>query len=116
MGRLLGVVLIVATLGLVAIGTISPVPSAAAYAGGTTFIRSSSTPEAAVQNLGDAMRVQAWERAYSSLANKAQFTEPQFVHDLKGFYASLRTYATLESFEVAPLRAGASDADVQMKV
>ena len=115
-GRLLAVVLTAATVALVAIGTVWPIPSAAAYAGGASLIRSSSTPEAAVHNLGDAMRMRAWEKAYSSLANKAQFTEPQFVHDLTGFYPSLRTYATLESFEVQPLRASGSDADVQLKL
>jgi len=115
-GLLLAVVLVAATLALVAIGTVWPVPSAAAYAGGTSLIRSSSTPDAAVENLGDEMRIQAWEKAYSSLANKAQFTEPQFVHDLTGFYSSLRTYATLESFEVQPLRAGTSDAQMQLKL
>jgi hypothetical protein len=115
-GRLLGLFMIAATVALVAIGTIWPVPSAAAYAGGSSLIRSSSTPEETVRTLGDDMRLHAWEKAYSSLANKAQFTEPQFVQDLTGRYASLRTYATLESFDVAPLRSSSIDADVQMKL
>ena len=34
--------------------------------------------------------------------------------DLTGYYPSLRTYATLENFEVRPLHATASDAEIQL--
>ena len=98
------------------IGTIWPVPSAVAYAGGEALMPSSSTPEDAVQNLGDEIRTQAWQKAYDSLANKAQFTEQEFVHDLTGYYPSLRTYATLDKFDVSPLHASANDAEVQLKL
>jgi hypothetical protein len=56
--------------------------------------------------------MQAWEKAYASLANKAQFTEQEFVHDLTGYYPSLLTYATLDKFEVRPLHASANEAEV----
>jgi hypothetical protein len=92
------------------------VPSAAAYAGGESLLRSSSTPEAAAANLGDEIRMQNWDRAYASLANKAQFTEPEFVHDITGYYPSLRTYATLENAEVFPLHESADDAEMRVKL
>jgi hypothetical protein len=92
------------------------VPSAAAYAGGESLLRSTSTPEAAASNLGVEIRTQAWQKAYDGLANKAQFTEPEFVHDITGYYPSLRTYATLENFEIAPLHASANDADIRIKL
>ena len=113
-GRLLAALLAVATIALVLIGTVWPAPSAAAYAGATSMLDSSSTAEAAVGTLGDEIRAKAWEKAYSSLANKAQFTEPEFEHDLTGYYPSLLTYSTLGNFEVRPLHASASDADVQL--
>jgi hypothetical protein len=115
-GHLLAALIIAATAALIVVGTLWPVPSAAAYAGGKSLLRTSSTPEAAVENLGDAIRSQAWDKAYSSLGNKAQFSEPEFVHDLTGYHLSLRTYATLESFEVRPLRASDNDAEFQMKL
>jgi hypothetical protein len=93
-----------------------PIPSAAAYAGRGGILRSSSTPEEAVETLGNEIRTQAWEEAYSSLANKAQFTEPEFVHDLTGYYPSLLTYATLDKFEVRPLHASANEAQVELKL
>ena len=113
-GRLLAVLLAAATIALVLIGTVWPAPSAAAYAGAKSMLATSSTAEAAVGILGDEIRAQAWDKAYSSLANRAQFTEPEFVHDLTGYYPSLLTYSTLGNFEVRPLHSSANDADVQL--
>jgi hypothetical protein len=113
-GRLLAVLLVSATVALVVIGTIWPAPSAAAYAGSQSMMASSSTAEAAVRTLGDEIRARAWEKAYAGLANKAQFTEPEFVHDLTGYYPSLLTYSALDKFEVRPLHASDNEADVQL--
>ena len=38
------------------------------------------------------------------------------MHDLTGNYLSLRTYATLDSFEVRPLHASANEAQMQLKI
>jgi hypothetical protein len=115
-GRLLAAFLGAATVALVVIGTVWPVPSAAAYAGTRSLLGSSATPEEAVENLGNEIRMQAWEKAYASLANKAQFTEPEFVHDLTGYYPSLLTYTALDKFEVRPLHASANEAEVELKL
>jgi hypothetical protein len=115
-GRLIAGLIVLATLVLVVIGTLWPVPSAVAYAGGKSLLRPSSTPEAAAENLADKIRLQAWGDAYASLGNKAQFTQEEFVHDLTGYYPSLRTYATLQSFEVRPLHASGQEADVQLRL
>ncbi len=115
-GRLLAILLGVATVALVVIGTIWPVPSAVAYAGGGGLFRSSSTPEAAVASLGEEIRLQAWTAAYSRLANKAQFSQSEFVRDLTGYYPSLLTYSTLDTFEVRPLHASANEADVELRL
>jgi hypothetical protein len=115
-GRLIAAFLGATTVGLVVIGTVWPVPSAAAYAGGAGILRPSSTPEETVENLGDEIRTQAWDKAYASLANRAQFTEPEFVHDLTGYHPSLLTYTTLDKFEVRPLHSSASEAEVELKL
>ena len=115
-GTLLAALLGASTVALILVGTIWPVPSAAAYAGGESLLRSSSTPEAAAANLGDEIRMQDWDKAYASLANKSQFTEPEFVHDITGYYPSLRTYATLENVEVFPLHESADDAEIRVKL
>lgn len=115
-GALLALFIAAATVALIVDGTLRPIPSALAYAGGESLLRTPSTPEAAVENLGDQIRLQQWQKAWSSLANKAQFTEPEFVHDLTGYFLSLRTYAMLDNFEVFPLHESADGADVLMKL
>ena len=115
-GRFLAVLLGGATVLLIAVGTLWPSKSAAVYAGTEGFLQTASTPEAAVHNLGEELRQGAWQKAYDSLANKAQFSEQQFLYDLMGFYPNLRTYATVDKYDVRPLRASSTDADVQLKL
>ena len=115
-GNMLGIVLGAMTVVLVVAGTVWPVPSAVAYAGGGSLLSSSSTPEEAVRSLGEEIRKQTWEKAYASLANKSQLTEPEFVHDLTGYYPGLLTYATLDKFEVLPLHASADAAEIRLKL
>ncbi len=116
-GRLLAIVIASVTVALIVVGTVWPVPSAKAMAGsGASLLRSSSSPQAAVENLADEIGRQAWGHAYSSLANKSEFTELEFVRDLTGSYPSLRTYATLDSFDLRPLHASADEAQIQLKL
>ena len=115
-GRLLAAVLGVATIALVAIGTLWPSASALGYTGGGTLITSSSTPEAAVRNLGTEIRTRAWQKAYDSLANKAEFTEPQFEHDITGYYDSLLSYTNLDNFEVRTVHSADTESDVELKL
>jgi hypothetical protein len=117
-GGLLAGALIVATLALVVIGTMYPVPAAAAYAGrtGATFLHQSSTPEDAVNNLAVDLAQADWQAAYAALSNKSEFTEQDFVRDLQGSYSSLRTYATLSRFEVRPLHAADDEAQIQLRL
>ena len=115
-GLLLATCLGAATVVLVVVGTVWPAPSALAYAGAHSMLGSSSTAESAVRHLGDDIRAQAWDKAYASLANKAQFTESGFVHDLTGEYPSLLTYSTINDYEVRPLHATENDAAIDLKL
>lgn len=115
-GALLAICIFIVTGLLVAIGTIWPVPSAVYWAGGGNgnVLRPADTPEAAVDDLGILIRLHDWDRAYASLANKGEFTEEQFIHDLTSYTLSLRTYADLEAVDVHPQHQTDSDADVKM--
>lgn len=115
-GRLLALSITVATIGLVAIGTLHPNASAVALAdsGTSSLLRPSSTPEAAVENIAQDIGQRNWARAYSRLANRGEFTEADLIRDITGSYLSLRTYATLDHFDVRPLHATANDAEVQL--
>ena len=115
-GRLLAVLLGGVTVLLIAVGTLWPNKSAAIYAGAGGFLESAATPEAAGRNLGEELRQGAWPRAYDTLANKAQFSEQQFLYDLMGYYPNLRTYATVDKYEVWPLHSSETEAQVQLKI
>lgn len=122
-GPLFGIVLGAAAIALVAIGTIWPIQEAAEWASGgagrsgsSSILPAARTPEQAVTNLADNIRLKDWQSAYNMLANKDQFTEFQFEHDLDGYYPSLRTLATLEDFHIVPLHASADTAEVQLKL
>jgi hypothetical protein len=114
-GGLLAAFLFIATIALVVIGTLWPVPSAAAYAGGGTIVSDPTTPEAAANNLGSEIKARDWQKAYGSLANKAQFSQQDFVNDLTGSNQSLQANATLNNFEVFPLHSENNDAQVRVK-
>ncbi|MGC2620813.1 MAG: hypothetical protein WA414_17335 [Acidobacteriaceae bacterium] len=115
-GTLLALLMAVLTVVFVVIGTLSPIPAAVYYAGGKNLLRSSTTAQAAVENLAVDLKQHAWDAAYNSLANRAEFTEPQFVQDMTGGTLSLRTFADLQSYDVRPLHASADDAEMQVKL
>lgn len=117
-GRLLAIFITAATVILVVVGTVSPIPSAVAMSswGDASLLHTSSTPQAAVENLAHDIGRTAWRAAYSSLGNKSEFTQAEFQHDLTGSYISLRSTATLENFEVRPLHATADEAQVQLRL
>ena len=117
-GRLLATAIAVTTGLLVTAGSLWPSAVAASYGGGKTegILSSTSTPEAAVNDLAAQLKLHALAKAYSSLANKAEFSEADFERDLLGIGLSLRTYATLDSVEVRPLHQSNTDADLTMKM
>jgi hypothetical protein len=118
-GRLLAILIGCATVALVVVGTVWPVQSALAMAGvesGADLLRPASSPQAAVENLADEIGRQDWEKAYSNLANKSEFTESDFVRDLRGSYPSLRSHASLDSFDVRPLHASADEAQMRLNL
>lgn len=117
-GRWLALFITAATVVLIAISILHPNQSAEALADASTtgLLRPSSTPEAAVANLAREIGDRKWGGAYSRLANKGEFTEQDFIRDLTGTYLSLRSYASLDHFEVRPLHASADDAQMQLKM
>jgi hypothetical protein len=115
-GRWLATLIFAATALLIAISILHPNQSAEALAdaGTTGLLRPSSTPEAAVENLAREIGQRSWGSAYNRLANKGEFTEADFQRDLTGTYLSLRSYATLDHFEVRPLHASQDDAQIRL--
>ncbi|HET9698791.1 MAG TPA: hypothetical protein VFP40_18105 [Terriglobales bacterium] len=115
-GGLLAISLTIATVVLIVIGCVWPVEAARPFIIQKPLVTSSSTPEEAVQVLGQEIQAHDWAKAYESFANKAQFTEPEFELDLTGYTTNLRTYSTLDHFSVWPLHASADEADVRLEL
>jgi hypothetical protein len=117
MGRVIAIVIILATAGLIVIGTLWPIPSAAAFAGETSGAAHSwSTPQAAVQSLAHDFGAHAWTQAYASLDNKGQFSEQDLIRDLSGAQFSLRSFAVLDGFRVRPLHESDDRAEMQLQM
>lgn len=122
-GAILAVSVFVATGALCYVGTVDPVPTAVYYAGNArdnsglsqdNLLRAPSTAEDAVHDLGIRIRQKEWRDAYENLANKAQFSEFEFQHDLLGYQLDLLTYADLTTVDVRPLRESADHAEIDM--
>lgn len=117
-GRGLAIIILAVTAALIAFSIVHPNQSAEALAdaGTTGLLRPSTTPQAAVENLAREIGQRHWESAYSKLANKGEFSVSDFMRDINGSYLSLRTYATLDHFDVRPLHATADNAEVQLRL
>jgi len=116
-GRLIALLITVATALLIAIGTMFPNPFALALAtGGAGLIRPPSSPRVAVETLVQQIGHREWRVAYNSLANKNEFTEAQFIRDLTGSYSSLRSYSTLDGFDLHSLHVSGANADAQVSL
>jgi hypothetical protein len=118
-GRVLAFLVAIATVALIFAGTFWHPQSALAMAGadsGADRLRSASSPQAAVENLADEIARRDWDTAYSNLANKNEFTETDFIRDLAGSYPSLRSHASLESFDARPQHASADEAQVRLNL
>ena len=115
-GPVLALAITGATAAFVAIGTLWPGHSALAYADASSQLRPPVSPEAAVRNLAEEIGRHAWATTYAGLDNKAQFSEADFDRDLAGEHPSLRTYATLDGYELRPLHASATEADIELRL
>jgi len=113
-GGLLAFAITVVTVALVAVGAIFPGTSAFASASGVpSAVRRPSSPQEAVETLVEEISRKDWAAAYNGLANKNEFTEQEFVRDLIGTHPSLRSYASLDGFDLHPLHASADTAQIR---
>jgi len=113
-GRILGIVLMGATLALVAVGTVWPDQSGASTVDAQARMEiSGDSPEGAVNSLMVQMGRRDWEAAYASLANKAEFSEGEFVRDVNGSDGGLRTYADIVGFDEQALHASPDEATIR---
>jgi hypothetical protein len=112
--RFLTFILVAATIALIIVGTVWPNQSGTYISDSkATLMGSTASPQDAVNTLLRQIGRRNWAAAYSSLANKGEFTESEFVRDLNGNYGSLRTYANIDGYDAQPLRVSGDEAQVR---
>jgi len=79
-------------------------------------IEAAQHPDEAVRFLLSEVQGRRWAEAHDRLANSADIDLISFIHDLGGTNGSLRTYATLENYEVWGLRTSGDEAMVRAKL
>jgi len=87
-------------------------------AGGLTRheISTSATAEEAVQALMADIQARNWDRAYSRLDRGNGVEKTAFIRDIAGSDGSLRTYGSLQGFDIYPLRADDNQAVIRVRM
>ncbi len=115
-GRLLAWLIAIATGIFILAGTLWPDAAATSLSNGSRLLPSGPPWQTAADTLLREIARRDWGTAYSNLSNKATFSEQDFIRDLTGNYGSLRTYATLDHFDVSPLHASSDDAQLRARL
>jgi hypothetical protein len=105
MGRLLTIIFVVLTVGLVAAGSVHASKSAQA-----------SSPEGAVQAMFDDVKSHDWQGAYSYVAPSSNVDQARFIRDLTGRDGSLRTYSQLDTANTRVLHESDNEATVRTEL
>jgi hypothetical protein len=79
-------------------------------------ISSAHTPDEAVRLMLQRVKAGNWNEAHAQLANSTYVDRQDFIHTFAGSNGSLRTYSTLESFDVWPLHNSGDEATVRAKL
>lgn len=79
-------------------------------------ISSANTPDEAVRLMLSHVKSQDWNDAYSQLENSTYVDKTDFIRTFSGDNGSLRTYASLESYDVWPLHSSGEEASVRVKL
>lgn len=78
--------------------------------------RAASTPEQAVRALISDIQARNWDRAYARLDHGNDIQQSDFVREIAGSDGSLRTYSTLQGFDLWPVHADSSQATFRVKL
>jgi hypothetical protein len=102
--------IVLALVGVVHSGGTVGIAAGAALPGLTAR---ATTPEQAISNFLTDVQRRNWSRAYAQLSRTSSIDEASFIQDWTGSNGSLRTVSNLESFDVRPMHA--TDSAAQMR-
>ena len=114
----ISILIFVATAVLVIVGTLTPGLAGwtANEGAGATYTSSSAggaAPQQALGTLFQNVQKHDWDAAYAQLADPNQVDQASFIRDLSGSNGGLRTSSGLASWELNPLHATDSEADIR---
>jgi len=78
--------------------------------------RSAATPEEAVRSFLADIQAHNWDRAYSMVDHSNDVQQADFVREIAGSDGSLRTYSSLQSYEIWPVHAESRRATMRVKM
>jgi hypothetical protein len=73
-----------------------------------------STPDQALTNLLIDAQRRNWDRAFANVSSRSDVTEPAFIQDWLGSNGSLRSFSSLEGFELRPLHETKDEAEMRV--
>lgn len=109
MKRILGLILVLGTLALVALGYMQS-------SGAAGVLHSDDTPQRATDDLFDKIRSHNFGAAYDSLANNSKLDREDFIRDLAGTDGSLRTYSNLQDVDATMIHKVGDEATMRVKM
>src|SRR5215470_9489262 len=114
----LPLIIVIATALLIVLGAVLPgsVSAAGVASTGASASRSAATPEQAVDQFLNDLRRHDWHAAYERMANTGGADEALFTRDVSGTNGSLRTFSSLNSWELQPLHASDQQAQVRARL
>jgi hypothetical protein len=85
------------------------------YSGGMTLRaeRAAGTPEEAVRALMADIQARNWDHAYARLDHGNNIQQQDFIREVSGTDGSLRTYSSLQSYDIWPIHVDADHATIR---
>jgi hypothetical protein len=118
---ILPIILVVATAGLMVLAVFGVGQASGGVATGSVMpglgsAAKSDTPEGAARNFLTEVQRRNWGRAYAALSKTSAVDQQSFTQEWTGSNGGLRTFSSLEKFDVRPMHATEADADMRVRL
>src|SRR4030088_7601 len=118
---ILPIILVVVTAGLMVLAVFGVGQASGGVATGSVMpslgsAAKSDTPEGAARNFLTEVPRRNWGRAYAALSKTSAVDQQSFTQEWTGSNGGLRTFSSLEKFDVRPMHATDADADMRIRL
>ena len=118
---ILPIILVVVTAGLMVLAVFGVGQASGGVATGSVMpslsgAAKSDTPEGAATNFLTEVQRRNWGRAYSPLSKTSAVDQQSFTQEWTGSNGGLRTFSSLEKFDVRPIHATDAEADMRVRL